>query len=235
MSFNAKQIKQPANPNRKKAPPLEPGAYPGRLVQLINMGIQPGREFKGEVKPPRLTIRTTYEFLDEFLKDEDGNDILDKPRWLSEEFPLLSLKADLATSTKRYYALDPEDKADGDWSLLMGAPCMINVINQKDKRPGNDTVYDKISNISSMRPKEAAKAPALVNPPLIWDFYNPDVEVFKTFPDWLQSKIQDAVDYDGSKLQQLFGKKQTTEKVKNVVDEPVDDKPESGEPDDENW
>jgi hypothetical protein len=143
--------------------------------------------------------------LDEFLKDEDGNDVEDKPRWLSEEFPFLSLKADRATSTKRYYAFDPSGEADGDWSKLVGGPVMVNLVQEADKRPGVDRIYEKIVSVSSMRPREAEKAPGLKNPTLVWDFYSPDVEAFKAFPEWLQEKIKSAVDYPGSALESALG------------------------------
>ena len=201
MTFNAKKLPAASSSDRKRPDPLEAGSYPARVVQMMILGVQPQRAFKGEEKPPRLTIRLTYEFLDEFMKDEDGNDLEDKPRWLSEEFPFMSLKADLAKSTKRYFALDPEDKADGDWSKLIGAPCVVTIVQEADKRPGIDRIYEKVANVSAMRPKEAAKAPELKNPPLVWDFYDPDLEVFKSFPDWVQEKIKGAVDYPGSALE----------------------------------
>ena len=199
--FNAKKLPAASSSDRKRPDPLEAGSYPARVVQMMILGVQPQRAFKGEEKPPRLTIRLTYEFLDEFMKDEEGNDLEDKPRWLSEEFPFMSLKADLAKSTKRYFALDPDDKADGDWSKLIGAPCVVTIVQEADKRPGVDRIYEKVANVSAMRPKEAAKAPELKNPPLVWDFYDPDIEVFKSFPDWVQEKIKGAVDYPGSALE----------------------------------
>jgi len=204
--FNAKKLpaSSSASSNKKRPDPLESGSYPARVVQLIILGVQDQGSFKGEAKPPRLSIRVTYEILDEFMKDEDGNDLEDKPRWLSEEFPFMSLKADLAKSTKRYYAIDPDDKADGDWSKLIGAPCVVTVVQEADKRPGVDRIYEKVANVSAMRPKEAAKAPELKNPPLVWDFYDPDLEVFTKFPEWIQNKIKGAVDYEGSKLAQLL-------------------------------
>lgn len=201
MTFNAKKLPAASSSDRKRPDPLEAGSYPARVVQMMILGVQPQRAFKGEEKPPRLTIRLTYEFLDEFMKDEEGNDLEDKPRWLSEEFPFMSLKADLAKSTKRYFALDPDDKADGDWSKLIGAPCVVTIVQEADKRPGVDRIYEKVANVSAMRPKEAAKAPELKNPSLVWDFYSPDVEVFKGMPEWLQEKIKGAVDYPGSALE----------------------------------
>lgn len=205
MTFNAKKLPAAAASDRKRPDPLDSGSYPARVVQMVILGVQASRPYKGEEKPPRLTIRITYEMLDEFMKDEEGNDLDDKPRWLSEEFPFMSLKADLAKSTKRYFALDPDDKADGDWSKLIGAPCVVTIVQEADKRPGNDRIYEKVANVSAMRPKEAAKAPELKNPPLVWDFYNPDLDVFKNFPDWVQEKIKSAVDYPGSALERALG------------------------------
>lgn len=220
MSFNAKTL--PAAPsNKSPIAPLDAGSYPARLVQIVGLGIQPSRPYKGEEKPPRLTIRLTYEFLDEFMKDEEGDDVEDKPRWLSEELPFMSLKQDLAKSTKRYFALDPDDTSDGDWTKLIGAPCVVTIVQEVDKRPGVDKTYNKIANVSSMRPKEAAKAPDLKNPPLIWDFYSPDIEVFNNFPEWIQEKIKGAVDYEGSELEKLIGGKAAT-KPKKEVSKPKD-------------
>ncbi len=223
MSLNANKVKPPAS-DKPRAPNMEPGTYPARLVQIISLGIQKERPYKGEEKPPRLHIYTTYEFLDEFMKDEDGKDIPEKPRWLSEEIPFMSLKADKAKSTLRYLALDPEQQYDGDWSQLAGTPAMVTVINEEDKRPDVDRTYDKIAAVSTMRPKEAAKAPALVNEPKVFDFDEPDLEVFNALPDWLQDKIKDAVNYDGSKLQKLLkGKPAPKQEKAIVVDEPVED------------
>lgn len=235
MTLNAKKLPKSAG-NGPRIPPMEPGSYPARLVQLIVLGIQKERPFKGEEKAPRLNVYLTYEFLDEFLKDEAGNDLEDKPRWLSEQIPFLSLGADKAKSTKRYFALDPDDKADGDWSQLLGAPCMVTVVNEADKRPGIDRIYDKISAVSAMRPKEAAKAPELKNAVKVFDFYDPDLAVFDALPDWLQDKIKSAVDYEGSKLEKLLAKGGKAEKSNPKVDEDLEDEiPFDGDKDDEDW
>lgn len=215
MSFNANKLPV-ANGAKKSAPPLDPGAYPARLVSLVLMGMQKERPFKGEEKPPRLKMRMTYELLDEFLKDDDGKDLLDKPRWLTQEVPFLSLKADRATSTKIYYALDPNEKYGGDFSKLIGSPCMITVVVEKDKRPGVDKVYEKIASVSSMRDKEAAKAPPLVNEPYLFDFYEPNLDVYDKLPEWLQDRIREAIDFEDSVLQKALSKagKTSTKKVK---------------------
>ena len=197
--LNAKHVPMTGG-NTSRPPALEPGAYPARLVQVILLGIQKQNPYQGQEKPPTLEMMLTYEFLDEFMKDEDGDDITDKPRWLSETLPLHNLAADKAKSTKRYYALDPNDEHDGDWSELVTKPCIVNVINKEGTGKNAGRVYENISNVSAMRPKEAAKAPELVNPTKVFDFYNPDMEVFNALPEWLQNKMKEAVDFEGSAL-----------------------------------
>ena len=240
MSLNAKKLPTSTN-NLKRPPVLEEGTYPARLVQVLLMGIQKERPYKGEERAPRLYLRLTYEMLDEFMKDDEGNDLLDKPRWLSEDVPFMTLKADLAKSTKRYYALDPEARADGDWSQLIGAPCMVTVVTEADKRPGVDRIYEKVASVSSMRPKEAAKAPELKNPGRIFDFYAPDLEVFNELPEWIQDKIKSAVDYEGSDLEKAVGgggakkPKETASQEKKATEKPVKAAAEEPADDEENW
>jgi len=198
MSLNASKIVG-ENTSDMTAPTLEVGAYPARAVQVIGLGLQPQRAYKGEDKPPKPVIRVTYELLDEFMRDKEGEELKDKPRWLSEDLPLNPLTNDLANSTKRYMALDPKLEFGGDWSQIMGAPCMLNVVVNPNKKDPNKP-YHNISGISTMRAKEAAVAPALVNEPKVFDPDEPDMEVFGSLPEWLQNKIKDALDFEDSAL-----------------------------------
>lgn len=199
--LNAKNIPTSGNGGGDRPDPLESGTYPARLVQVILLGTQAQRPYKGQDKPPALELYLTYEFLDEFMKDEEGNDIEDKPRWLSERVPFYNLEIERAKSTKRYYALDPTGKYDGDWSKLLGAPVMVTVITAEGKGKNTGKVFNNIASTSAMREREAAKAPDLINPPKVFDFYEPDMEVFNSLPDWLKEVIKEAVDFGGSALE----------------------------------
>jgi len=194
--------KLPSTSNAKPIPPLDAGSYPARLVQILLMGIQKNRPFKGEEKAPSLKIRLTYEMLDEFMKDEDDNDIPEKPRWISEDLPFFPLKADLAKSTKRYYALDADSEHGGDWAKLLGSPCVVTLVQSESK----GKTYNNVAAVSAMRPKEAAKAPPLVNEGKIFDFYDPDMDVFNALPDWLQEEAKGALDFEGSPLEAALSK-----------------------------
>lgn len=222
--------------------PLDPGTYPARVVQVISLGLQKQQPFKGEEKPPKHEIYVTYEMLDEFLKDEGGEDIEDKPRWLSERFTMNSLESDMAKSTKRYLALDPSNEFDGDWAQLIGAPCMVTVVQNVSKKD-KDVVYNNIASVQTMRPKEAAKAADLRNPGKVFDVDEPDLETFLALPKWLQETIQENLEYEGSMLEEALdahtkGEAKTEKKAKTEKRKPVDDVEEHEEPDgedEENW
>lgn len=222
----------PRTSSGKRADPLEPGVYPARVVQVIDLGLQEQKAFKGEDKPPRYTLYVTYEILDEFLKDEDGNDIEDKPRWLSEKFALLPLDSDLATSTKRYLALDPAMEFKGDWSQLLGEPCMITVTNFEYK----GSIRDKVSSISAMRPKEAKNAPALINDPKMFDTANPDMEVFYSLPQFLQDLITtENLDYPGSELEKAVKGYKKPEKTQKEESPRIEEDVSPEADDSEDW
>lgn len=199
MSLNSKNYE---TQSKFKTPdPLEVGTYPARVVQIIDLGLQKQDPYKGEEKEPKVEICVTYEFLDEFLKDEDGNDLEDKPRWLSEKFTMNHLDSDLAKSTKRYMALDPELEHDGDWSKLLGAPCMVTIVNNEGKGKHSGKVFNNITSVQSMRAKEQSKAPPLVNEPKMFDVDEPDIEVFLSLPEFRQDQIKSNLNYEGSVLE----------------------------------
>lgn len=221
MSLNAGKIKNESN--FKRPDPLEPGAYPGRLVWVIDLGVQEQDDYQGQEKPPRQMVYTTYELSDEFLLDDEGNELEDKPRFYSEDFPLHSLESDKAKSTIRYTSLDPKLEFGGNWPDVIGAPVIINIIQKKKQRDGS--IYDRIGSTSTMRAKEADKLPNLVNEPKVFSFDDPDMEVFGSLPQWLQDKIKGALNFEGSKVEELLvgePKAKKKDKVeKEQVEEPV--------------
>tara|TARA_B100000929_G_C15511743_1_gene421146 strand:- start:25838 stop:26575 length:738 start_codon:yes stop_codon:yes gene_type:complete len=220
--------------NRVEQEVMDSGTYPVRVVQIIDLGVQPQRAFQGEAKPPVHQIQLTYEFVDEFLKDEEGNELEDKPRWLSEDFPLYNLSSERAKSTKRYKALDPEEAHEGDFSMLLGAPANALVTSYKLKNgPNAGKERNKIQDLSAMRPRDAAKTPELVNEAKMFSLEEPDLEVFLSLPDWLQEKIKSNLEYAGSPLQELLegGKGKGKGKPEKAREEPQEE-PEEQEEDD---
>lgn len=198
MALNANKVRSSGGKSKfQQQDPVAVGTYPARLVSIIDLGVQPRRPWKGEAKDPIAMIRCTYELATEFMKDENGKDDETKPRWISEDFPFYSLNADRAKSTQRYLALDPQQSAGGDWVQLLGAPVALTVVHNANK---NDStiVY---ANIGATSPIMKGMAVAeLVNDTQMFDFDEPDMDVFSKLPDFLKDKILGATNFIGSGL-----------------------------------
>lgn len=233
MALNAKKVD---NGNRPKAEILDAGAYPARLVQVIDLGVQKQRPYKGEEKDPIQMVYTTYELADEFMKDEDGNDQEDKPRWVSEDFPFHNLEADRAKSTARYFALDPECDEDGDWETLLGNPVLINLTRTEGKGKNAGNFYNNVGGTSSMRKKEVDKLPPLKNSTKFFSTEEPDMEVFMALPKWLQDRIKEGVEFKGSKVEEAIKNYKKPEGDDSSDDSSNEDKSDDNTDDDgEEW
>ena len=184
---------------------VEAGAYPGRVVEIIDYGVQPQRAFQGQDKDPIQELGYTYELVDEFCKDEDDEDMLDKPRWIREEFPVHGYDMDLAKSTKRRVALDPKDEFEGDLSLLADIPVMIAVTVNEGNGKNKGKFYNNIGGLNAMRAKDAAKCAPLVNPVKVFMLDAPDLEVFGSLSKWTQERIKANLNYEGSLLETMLG------------------------------
>ena len=199
MGLNAKKVGGGGG-NRTPQANIEPGTYPARLVQIIDLGLQAQRPYQGKDKAPAQEIMLTYELVDTFMLDENGEELTDKPRWISETLPFYGLYADKAKSTQRYNAIDPNGDFDGDFTKAIGQPINVTIVNNAV----GDKVYDNIATISAMRPRDADKCPELVNPSKLFDLDAPDLEVFNALPEWLRDKIKTNLNYKGSPLEQLL-------------------------------
>jgi len=229
MSLNAKKITGGKKINAQVA--MDAGSYPARVVQILDLGLQEQQPYKGEAKPPKNEIMLTYEFLDEFCLDDGGEEMEDKPRWLSETFPFNSLNADLAKSTKRYYALDPDEEFDGDFTLLAECPCVVTVVNREGNGKHKGKVFNNIGGVSGMRAKDATKAAPLQNPVKVFVLDEPDMEVFGSLPEWLQDKIKGNLEFNGSALQEALegGGKEKEEKPEDKPAKKAEPKDDDGD------
>lgn len=221
MALNANNIKA-TNPDRVEQPLIDAATYPARIVQILDLGLQAQRPYKGQDKPPAQEISITYELVDVFCIDKDGKELEDKPRWISETLPLYSLTQDKAKSTQRYTAADPTNKYGGDFSCLVNTPVNLVLVHNKS----GEKTYVNVAGISAMRQRDADKCPELVNPPKVFDLDNPDMEVFGSLPTWIQDKIKGNLKFNGSKLQAaLEGKPVAKEEKKKEAPKKEEEAP----------
>jgi len=197
MSFNANDREGGGNYIPTEA--LDAASYPGRVVQLVLMGVQPQRPYQGQAKAPAEMLYVGYELSHEFMPDADGNPDVTKPRWVGEDFPFYSLDADRAKSTLRYNAIDNQGVAGGDWLKVMTMPC--NITLSKEPRKGKEGQFTNyVQNVGLPVQVPGYTQPELVNPPRIFDIDEPDMEVFAKLPEWLRGKLTTNLNYNGSAL-----------------------------------
>lgn len=195
-----------------KAPLLEAGGYPSRLVRLVDLGKQPG---SGQFPEPAYKLLATFELLDEFMKEVDeagniimiqdpdgepgemiGKDLLDKPRWFDFEFTYNAdgFMGDRSHIYKFMQSVDafevkpnPEAGIAGhpakELKELLSEPLIVN-LTQYTKKGGKNAgqVANKVTTFAPMKSKEKREAKALVNPTVFFDLGEPDVEVFNKLP-----------------------------------------------------
>lgn len=202
MPLNGKEIA--SSGGGVQQPPLEAGTYPARVVQVINYGLQAQPDFRGKSKEPQYEAGFTYELLDEFCVDEDGDEDETRPRWVFETFPVYNLDADLAKSTKRYKALDPEEEFGGDFLACIELPCMVTLTATEGKGQNSGRIFNNVANVSPMRAKDAARAAELVNDPVVFDFDEPDPEAWLELSSFAQGKLKQSLDFEGSALQEMI-------------------------------
>lgn len=204
MALNASKIKTKSAANTVKQEALPEDAYPARLVQVIDLGMHPVSKWNegtqsfevDETRAPVRNIYMTYELVGEFMKDKDGNDVEDKPRWVSEQIPLYALTNDKATSTKRIKAIDPKDVYKGDLAGMVGSGCTVVLkVNKKG--------YNKIGSIAPLL--KGMVIAELKNDPLVFDLDEADKEVFDSLPQFLQDKIVSSVGFERTSLAKDVG------------------------------
>ena len=196
MALNARKIKSKSSKFIEQ-PLLAADNYPARVAQIIDLGLQDGGEWKGDKKPPVNKVYITYELVDAFMLDKDGNEVEDKPLWKSEDLNLLSPNMDMAKCNKRYKAIDPEEVFDYDWSQLLGQPCSVLTIHKESKGKTYCNVGNVMPYVVSKRNPEL---PELQNEGRMFTLDEPDMEVFATLPEWLQERIKSNLEFKGSPL-----------------------------------
>lgn len=189
-----------------------PGTYMARVVGITDLGHQPGYEYQGNAVEPAYQLSFTYELVSSFMQDG-------RPHWVTEDVKnsdYFDSKKGLASKLmKRVYALDPDGSLTRDGkelANLINRPCMVEV-------KLSNTGYPKVNNVTGA--PNGIPVAELVNDPFIFDLDEPDVEMFRRFPEFIQKKIVGNLDFPGSKLEvALLEAGITVGEQSNAKDEP---------------
>lgn len=205
--------------NRVEQEILEVANYPARLVQVIDLGLQ-----KNDFDPDKVAhkLRLTYELTSEFMKDKDGNDVEDKPRWISEEINLIDLPRGMSVGdvyqdqyrgkskmVLRAKAFDPKGSSEFDFSEMLGEPCLVFIGEKARKKDGKK--YNVIGSVSA--PMKGMATPELQNESTLFVIDEPDLEIFRSLPEFIQDIIKGNLEYQGSELQKALSEGQQEAQV----------------------
>ncbi len=173
--------------NKAQVPDIKNGQYPARLVQIVDIGIQEQIDWQTkEAKDPKPRVLLTFELPTQRVETDEGN----KPRWMSKEFTLSGHEQ--AALPKVIANINPIfDIEKESLSSLLEMQCMVAIGHTVTGNP-------KIVGINPII--EGFEVPELENDTTAFDFSDPDLEVFKALPKWIQKKVMEALNYEGSDL-----------------------------------
>jgi hypothetical protein len=216
---------------KSTAPLLDEGVYPARILSIVDLGMQPGSPQYPEEK---LKLEFRFELLDEFMLDEEGKVLTDKPRVFSYE---VTYNADGYMNEKaNIYKLISAIPEGFTMSLseMIGTPVNVMIskyIKKSGKNAGKED--NKVVSVLTMKAKEVAAAPALINTPLFFDMAEPTMEAWNKLYSGnkyaQRDRIMASSSFQGSLIQKMLGA--TPEEVSDsneddapneLVDEDVD-------------
>lgn len=249
LKMAANKAKSTGGNGNKKRDLCPAGQFPARVVHITDLGLHPKIDYKtNKIVGEQYKVRITYELLTSFLLDEDGNEMKDKPRWVSENIPISKALgfADAPAQpwygncgiVKRYRAISGNPLAAAeDLAVLLGEACSVLIVHEAAKNgktddEGNPLVYANIGDVAadpfSMMGQEA---PALVNTPTMLDLSEPDLAIYEAEPNFVKEMIVKNLEFSGSPLEKLMAGEEAGDNMGG--DEPeVDDIPAAEEDND---
>lgn len=162
------------------------GNHLARLVGIVDLGHQPGYEYRGNQIPSAYKIEFTYELVNSLT--EEG-----MPHWVSEDVKSndYDKNGKMSNMMARVRAIDPENDSNNGKNLLalLGKPCMVSVVL-------NDNGYPVVRGQSAVAGVPMGmEVKELTNEVFSFDMDEPDMNVWATFPEFKQKKIKSALNY----------------------------------------
>lgn len=178
-----------ATDNGTKRELVPAGNYIARCYQMLHIG-NVTENIMGEDKTLNK-VRIGWELPTELKVYDQAKG--EQPLVISKEFTLsLNEKATLRKYLASWRGKDfnEEEAKRFDITVLLGIPCMLNVIHKQSKQ-GND--YADIASITPM-PKGVG-CPEQINKNILWEYDNPDFVLLESLPDFIKDKIKSSEEY----------------------------------------
>lgn len=180
-----------ATSNGTKRELIPAGNYIARCYEMIEIGTV-NEVIMGTAKQLHK-VRITWELPTELrvFNEEKG----EQPLVISKEYTLsMHEKSNLRKMLASWRGKDftEEEAKSFDITVLVGIPCMLNIIH-KPKKTDPSSIFEEIGSISAM-PK-GMRPPAPINKNFVLSYDNFSEEKFAGLPDFIKNKMVGSLEY----------------------------------------
>lgn len=180
-------------------PTCPAGTRPGRVIHVVDLGIQ-SREFRGQKKEPCRKLLINFELVNDEFKNQDGE--TRRHRVSPKAFNML--KDPKAKIHEFLGAIDPNKVIGKDFEKLANLPAMVNVVHNKKMLNGKEVTYANFGGV--MPVPDGFPVKELSSPAVVFSFDNPTEESYRVLPQYMKGYIQNALNFRGSKVEQIHKK-----------------------------
>jgi hypothetical protein len=170
--------------------PVPAGTYIARCFSMVHIGTVM-ESYQGESKLQNK-VRLSWELPLELkvFKEENG----EQPYTLGKEFTLsLNEKATLRKFLEswRGKAFTEDEAKSFDITVLLGKPCMLNVIHKVSQK--SNKTYAEIASVAPMM--KGMNCPDMITPPFLFGYDPFDESLFNQLPEYLRDKVKTSLEY----------------------------------------
>lgn len=181
------------------------GAHEGRILRVIDLGIQKGNENfkdeKGRPPLPKQQLSFIIELADETVVVKDKT----LPMVVFYDVNVAGKRQNNVhskfTSILAATGLLEAFEAGGDFPLssFLGKAVAVQV-----EKSAKDPTKTYVSSVSGLSERVAKTVPALVADSFVFDTESPDIEIARKLSDYTRKRISAAMNFAGSDVEKIF-------------------------------
>jgi hypothetical protein len=163
------------------------GMHVARCYQIIDLGTtEQGGNYPGKKRKVQFLFETPYETA-VFTEDKGEHPFYIRCMYTLSMNEKAILRKDVQSWTGK--KMTDEQAAQFDIFSLLGKECQVNVVHTAK----GDNTYANITAITPLA--KGMTCPAAINPLLAFSASQPDMEVFKSLPEFVQEKIKESDEF----------------------------------------
>lgn len=177
----------------------EKGARKAYFNRYMKAGIHTIPGFQGAPAKDKPQVIFGWELVEDFTDEETPRPMWTKPFGVGNVADFTNDKSNQwKYMTGMFLEFDPENDNPADY---LGRGCRVLIKHGTSNNPKYAGIF--FDNFAGCRDYDG-ELPPISQPPVFFDFYNPTKESLENVFPWEIEFMQEAVDYPGSKLEELI-------------------------------